>query len=90
MFDFLKRVTDPTGQTDREPDEIVDLAEIDLEFAIEEALAGIEAPEPPKVISPMVAVPATPEDLAAVELFRGIEPEQLVEYAPLCQLVRTA
>jgi diguanylate cyclase (GGDEF)-like protein len=24
-----------------------------------------------------------------VELFRGIEPEQLVEYAPLCQLVRT-
>ena len=89
MFDFLKRATRSSPQNNPEEQEIVDLAEIDLQFAIEEALAGIDAPEPPKIISPMVSVPATPEDLAAVELFRGIEPEQLVEYAPLCQLVRT-
>jgi len=89
MFDFLKHVTNPTGQSEKEEHEVVDLAEIDLEFAIEEALAGIEAPERPEIISPMVAVPATPEDLAGVELFRGVESAQLAEFAPLCQLVRT-
>lgn len=89
MFDFLKRATGQPAQPVHDEHEIVDLAEIDLEFAIEEALAGIEAPEPPKVISPMVAVPATAEDLAGVELFRGIEPEHLAQHAQLCQLVRT-
>jgi diguanylate cyclase (GGDEF)-like protein len=65
-------------------DEVVDLADIDLDFAVEDALRE----EPSKVISPIVSIPASADDLAGMELFRGMEPAQLAEFAPLCQLIR--
>jgi GGDEF domain-containing protein len=65
-------------------DEVVDLADIDLDFAVEEALHQ----EAPEVISPIVSVPASVDDLAGMELFKGLDPAQLAEFAPLCQSVR--
>src|SRR3989344_4909168 len=74
--------------TDRSGDpEVVDLSEIDLDFAVEEAFRQ-DALEAPKVINPIVSVPAEPGDLGGLELFKGLSDEELTELAPLCQSTR--
>lgn len=76
MFNPFQKAPEPT------PDlcEVVDLAEIDLDFVVEEAFRQ----DPPKAIHPIVSVPATPDDLATVELFRGLSGPELAEIAPQC------
>ncbi len=64
--------------------EVVDLSEIDLDFAVEEAFRQ----EAPKVIRPIVSVPAEPGNLAGLELFRGLSDEELAALAPQCQSAR--
>ena len=64
--------------------EVVDLSEIDLDFAVEEAFRQ----EAPKVISPVVSVPAEAGQLAGLELFRGLSDEEIAEFAPQCQSSR--
>lgn len=64
--------------------EVVDLSEIDLDFAVEEAFRQ----EAPKVIRPIVSVPAEPGNLAGLELFRGLSDEELTALAPQCQSAR--
>ncbi|OGI37466.1 MAG: hypothetical protein A2140_05035 [Candidatus Muproteobacteria bacterium RBG_16_62_13] len=64
--------------------EVVDLADIDLDFAVEDAFRQ----EAPKVIRPMVSVPAEPGDLAGLDLFRELSNEELAEFAPQCLSVR--
>jgi diguanylate cyclase (GGDEF)-like protein len=82
MFNPFKQLTTPPSLMTE--DEVVDLAEIDLDFAVEDALRE----EAPTVISPIVSVPANADDLAGMELFLGLGPAQLAEFAPQCQLVR--
>jgi diguanylate cyclase (GGDEF)-like protein len=65
-------------------DEVVDLSEIDLDFAVEEAFRK----GTPKVVRPIVTVPAEPDDLRAVELFRELGDAELADFAPLCQSSR--
>jgi len=71
-------------------EEVVDLADIDLDFAVEEAFRQPppEAPKTPKIIRSIVTVPAEPANLSALELFQGIDEQELAELVPHCQISR--
>lgn len=82
MFNPFHKPTAP--EQPPETDEVVDLADIDLDFAVEEVFQQ----KPPEVIRPIVSVPATPDDLTALELFRGLTAQELAEFAPRCLSTR--
>jgi len=63
--------------------EVVELADVDLDFAIEQAFRE----ETPQTLDATRTETATPEDLAEVELFRGLEPQELAALASRCQLI---
>ncbi|MEW6331887.1 MAG: GGDEF domain-containing protein [Pseudomonadota bacterium] len=66
--------------------EVVELSDIDLDFAVEEAFRqGVSRAEPEATRSE----PATPQDLGALELFRGVAEQDIAASAPHCQLLHT-
>jgi len=81
-FSLIKPKADAAEEPVPENAEVVDLADIDLDFAVEEAFRQ----EAPKVIRPIVSMPAKPEDLKNLELFSGLTDAELTAAAPQCQV----
>ena len=64
--------------------EVVELADVDLDFAVEEAFRqGASRAEPEATRTD----PASPQDLAALELFQGVGEPDLAASAARCQLL---
>lgn len=82
-FSLIKSKSDEATDFDPVQDEVVDLAEIDLDFAVEEAFRQ----EAPKTIRPSVSMPAEPAHMKELALFSGLSDEELVKLAPQCQAV---
>jgi diguanylate cyclase (GGDEF)-like protein len=66
--------------------EVVELSDIDLDFAVEEAFRrGVTRAEPETTR----AEPASPEELGTLELFHGVSEQDIAASAPHCQLLYT-
>lgn len=75
----------PSGGIPVDGIEVVELSEIDLDFAVEEAFrqGASHAPETTRTDA------ANPQDLGALELFQGVGDHDLAACAARCQLIHT-
>ena len=69
--------------------EVVELSEVDLEFAVEELFGRKAAPAIKLDLDSTRSEPATTNDLRAVEFFRGLDNKDLDSLAPRCQSIYT-
>jgi two-component system cell cycle response regulator len=64
--------------------EVVELWEVDLDFAVEEAFREGASQD----LGTTRTDPATPDELKAVELFQGLDGQNIASIAPQCQSIR--